>query len=131
MRRKLASLSAGSLLGVAGLLAPLTGVLDTATGVATATVDDAVQQLTGTATVLVVLDEDADVDAAAQAVASRVDLVSRYDRISVLLAEGPAEDLRALAELPGVARLQHDAPVQTFTDTSHTATRGQQLLDGR
>ncbi|MFA9446021.1 S8 family serine peptidase [Egicoccus sp. AB-alg6-2] len=137
MRRKLASLSAGSMLGVAGLLAPLTGAVDpvsgavdTITGTVTATIDDEVARLSGTATVLVILDEQADVDQLAQAVAARVQLVSRYDRISVLLAQGPADDLRALAELPGVARLEHDAPIGTFTDSSHTATRGQELLDG-
>jgi serine protease AprX len=120
------------MLGIAGLLAPLTGVVDsvTVTATATAAVDDAVARLTGTSTVLVILDEDADVDQVAASVAARVNLVSRYDRIAVLLAEGPADDLRALAEVAGVQRLEYDAPIRTFTDSSHEATGGQRLLDG-
>ena len=118
------------MLAVGALVAPILGGIGTITGTATTIVDDAVRHLTGTATVLVILDEDADVDAAAQAVDARVDLVSRYDRINVLLAQGPADALRGLADVPGVARLEHDAPIQTFTDSSHVATRGQQLLDG-
>jgi len=118
------------MLAVGALVAPILGGIGTITGTATTIVDDAVRQLTGTATVLVILDEDADVDAAAQAVDARVDLVSRYDKINVLLAQGPADALRGLADVPGVARLEHDAPIQTFTDSSHVATRGQQLLDG-
>lgn len=129
MRRTLASVSAGSLLGIAGLLAPL-GVVDTVAFGDTAVIDDAVAELTGTSTVLVILEEDADVDQVTQAVSARVDVVSRYDRIAVLLAEGPADDLRALAEVDGVQRLEYDAPIRTFTDTSHSATGGQRLLDG-
>jgi serine protease AprX len=133
VRSRLASLSAASMLGVAGLLAPLVGsggLVDDVVGGLTATVDEAVLQLTGTGSVLVIVDRDADLDAVAAAVDDRVRLVSVYERIDVLLAAGDADALRSLADIPGVERLEHDAPIRTFTESSHTATRGNELLDG-
>jgi serine protease AprX len=134
VRTKLASLSAASLLGVAGLLAPVVGgtgeLVDDVIGGLTATIDDAVQELTGHATVLVIAERGADLDAITAAASERVEVVSVYPRIDVLLAAGDADALRSLATIPGVLRLEHDAPIQTFTDTSHDATRGSELLDG-
>jgi serine protease AprX len=134
VRSKLASLSAASMLGVAGLLAPIVGgtgglVGDVVDGL-TATIDDAVLELTGHGTVLVVAERGADLDAIADEVAARTELVSIYPKIDVLLAAGDADALRSLATIPGVERLEHDAPIELFTETSHTATRGDQLLSG-
>jgi serine protease AprX len=134
VRSRLASLSTASVLGLTGLVAPLLGTGDglvgDVVGGPTASIDDAVLELTGEATVLVVAERDADLDAIAGAVAERVELVSVYPRIDVLLAAGDADALRGLAELPGVERLEHDAPIEPYTETSHTATRGAELLDG-
>jgi serine protease AprX len=132
VRSKLASLSAASLLGVTGLLAPLASgelIGDTVDGL-TATIDDAVLDLTGDGTVLVIAERGTDLDAIATEVAARVELVSIYPRIDVLLAAGDADGLRDLATIPGVLRLEHDAPIDLLTETSHTATRGAELLDG-
>jgi serine protease AprX len=132
VRSKLASLSAASMLGVAGLLAPLAGgglIGDVVDGL-TATIDDAVLSLTGDATVLVVAERGGDLDAIAAEVDDRVELVSIYPRIDVLLAAGDAAALRSLADIPGVLRLEHDAPIDLLTESSHTATRGAELLDG-
>jgi serine protease AprX len=134
VRSKLASLSAASMLGVAGLLAPLVGgtgdLVGDVVGGLTATIDDAVLELTGHGHVLVVAERGADLDAIASAVDARVELVSIYPKIDVLLAAGEADALRSLADIPGVLRLEHDAPIEVFTETSHTATRGAELLDG-
>jgi serine protease AprX len=132
VRSKLASLSAASMLGVAGLLAPLStgGLIGDVVDGLTATIDDAVLELTGDATVLVVAERDGDLDAIAAEVADRAELVSIYPRIDVLLAAGDADALRSLADIPGVLRLEHDAPIDLLTETSHTATRGAELLDG-
>jgi serine protease AprX len=134
VRTKLASLSAASLLGVAGLLAPVVGgtgelVDDVVVGL-TASIDDAVQELTGHATVLVIAERGADLDAITAAASERVEVVSVYPKIDVLLAAGDADALRSLATIAGVERLEHDAPIEVFTETSHTATRGDQLLSG-
>jgi serine protease AprX len=120
--------------GLAGLLAPIVGgtgdlVGDVVDGL-TATIDDAVQQLTGHATVLVVAERGADLDAITAAAQERAEVVSVYPRIDVLLVAGDADALRSLATVPGVQRLEHDAPIETFTETSHTATRGAELLSG-
>jgi serine protease AprX len=134
VRSRLASLSTASVLGLAGLVVPLLGTGDGAVGDivegSRASIDDAVLELTGEATVLVVAERGADLDALADAVDERVELVSVYPRIDVLLAAGDADALRGLAELPGVERLEHDAPIEPYTETSHTATRGAELLDG-
>jgi serine protease AprX len=132
VRSKLASLSAASMLGVAGLLAPLAtgGLIDDVVDGLTATIDDEVLSLTGDATVLVVAERGGDLDAIAAEVDDRVELVSIYPRIDVLLAAGDADALRGLADVPGVLRLEHDAPIEPFTESSHTATRGAELLDG-
>jgi serine protease AprX len=134
VRTRLASLSTGSVLGLAGLVAPLLGTGDglvgDVVGGLTATVDDAVLELTGEATVLVVAERGADLDAIAGTVDERVELVSVYPRIDVLLAAGDADALRGLADIPGVERLEHDAPIELYTESSHTATRGAELLDG-
>jgi serine protease AprX len=134
VRTKLASFSAASLLGVVGLLAPIVGgtgeLVDDVVGGLTATIDDAVQELTGHATVLVIAERGADLDAITAAASERAEVVSVYPKIDVLLAAGDADALRSLATIAGVERLEHDAPIEVFTETSHTATRGDQLLNG-
>jgi serine protease AprX len=132
VRSKLASLSAASMLGVAGFLAPLStgGLIGDVVDGLTATIDDEVLALTGEATVLVVAERGSDLAAIAGEVADRVELVSIYPKIDVLLAAGDADSLRSLANIPGVLRLEHDAPIDLLTESSHTATRGAELLDG-
>lgn len=53
-----------------------------------------------------------------------------YEAIGVVAVSGSSSALEQIAAAGGVARLERDAPVRLFTDTSHTATRGAELLDG-
>jgi serine protease AprX len=116
-------------LGVAGLLVPLLGgVTDPVTGTVTAVVDEGVLD-EGRA--LVHVAEDADLGGVAGALdTAGVSIHSTYDVIDVIAVTGPRTALERAAAVDGVERLERDAPIETFTDTSHTATRGAELLDG-
>ena len=66
----------------------------------------------------------------ARARALGLTLGTTYDEIDVFIARGPAEVVRELASIPQVDALEAIRPVQLSTDSSHVATRGQELLDG-
>lgn len=124
----LASLSAASLLGLASLLGPVVNTLTDTVDAAVAVIDDGVFD-SGAA--LVHVAAEADLDAVADAAAAEgLTVTSRYHAIDVFHATGTAAQLAALADDAAVTRLEYDAPVSLFTNTSHTATRGKELLDG-
>lgn len=116
-------------IGAFGLLGPLVGGITSGVGDAvTALVDDAVLS-DGRA--LVHVDEDASLGSVAGALADAgLSVRSTYDHIDVVAVHGTAAALERAAEVPGVVRLERDAPIELLTDTSHTATRGAELLDG-
>jgi serine protease AprX len=118
-------------LGVAALIAPLLGGLgavDRVTGDLAAVVDTGVLA-DGRALVHVV--DGADLDAvAADLSAAGATVRSSYEAIEVIAVGGGARVLAAVADLDGVERLERDAPIELLMDTSHTATRGAELLDG-
>lgn len=129
-----------ALAGAAALALPLlagpaaAGPLDDVTGTLdglTATVDAEVANLTGTATVLVHVADGTDLDDAV-VTAEQLGLVtsSRYPQIGVFVATGTQAQRDDLAASGVADRLEHDAPIEALTDTSHTATRGQEVLDG-
>jgi serine protease AprX len=127
--RSLASVSAASMLGLAGLLGPVVGGLTDTVDAVTSTVVDAGVLEDGRA--LVHVADDADLDAVADhAGAQGLDVTSRYHRIGVFHAAGSASALSGLADEAEVVRLEHDAPIEILTDTSHDATRGAELVAG-
>lgn len=62
--------------------------------------------------------------------AAGLDVGSRFDAIGVFRAVGTLAELRAVAALPSIEVVEAEAPVRLFTETSHQATRGQEVLDG-
>jgi serine protease AprX len=119
-------------LGVAALLAPLLGgvgsTVDEVAGTAAAVVDTGVL---GDGRALVHVDRDADLDAVVAALtATGANVRSVYEAIDVVAVQAGASVLEDVADVAGVARLERDAPVELLMDTSHTATRGAELLDG-
>lgn len=122
-------MSTATVLGLAGLLGPaLGGLVGTVDAVADPLVDDGVLDQ-GRA--LVHVEDDADLDVVAdRAAGDGLEVTSRYDAIGVFHAAGSSSRLLDLAEDDEVTRLEHDAPIEVFTDTSHDATRGAELLAG-
>jgi serine protease AprX len=59
-----------------------------------------------------------------------VTLGSAFEAIDVVHATDSSTAFKALAATGLVSWVEEDAAVTTFTETSHQATRGQQLLDG-
>jgi serine protease AprX len=116
-------------LGVAALLVPLVGGL---TGTATDTVVAAVDAgVIADGRALVHVADDADLDGvAADLVAGGLTVHSVYEAIDVVAVAGDAAALGSASAAPGVVRLERDAPIELLTETSHTATRGAELLDG-
>ncbi|MTV26643.1 S8 family serine peptidase [Nitriliruptoraceae bacterium ZYF776] len=114
--------------GLAGLLIPLLGPVTDTLDTVLATIDPGV--LTeGRA--LVHVADDADLDAAVAAIdAAGAGVRSTYDAIDVVAVTGSRAALERVAAADEVARLERDAPIELFTATSHTATRGAELLDG-
>lgn len=127
MKRVLLTASSTVVLGIGGLFGPaLVGLTDT---LDVGAVVDAPVLADGRA--LVHVDDDADLDGVADAAADAgLVVTSRYEAIGVFHAAGASDALERLAEHPEVVRLEHDRPIELFTDTSHTATRSVELLDG-
>lgn len=59
-----------------------------------------------------------------------VKIGTRYDAIKVFVAYGNLAALQALATAPEIEALEANSKIDLFTDTSHKATRGQEVLDG-
>ena len=129
VKRLLLSTSTTAVLAIGGLLGPLVvGVTDTLDAAAGAVIDDAVLS-DGRA--LVHVADDADLHAvAADAADAGLVVTSRYEAIGVFHAAGSAGDLERLGSHPDVVWLEHDRPIEILTDSSHTATRGVELLAG-
>jgi serine protease AprX len=116
-------------LGVAALLTPLLGGLaGSVTDTVGAVIDDAV---ISDGRALVHVAEDADLEGvAADLAAAGLTVRSTYGSIDVVAVAGSAAALERAAAVDGVTWLEQDAPIELLTATSHTATRGAELLDG-
>ena len=61
---------------------------------------------------------------------SGLDIGTRYDVINVFVAYGTPDEFRAVAGHGTIEALEANRKLRTFTETSHIATRGQEVLDG-
>jgi serine protease AprX len=129
VKQLLLTTSTTAMLSIAGLLGPLVPwVGDSLDGVVSAVIDEAVL---AEGRALVHVEDDADLDEVAEAAAGTgLVVTSRYHAIGVLHAAGSARELERLADHPDVSWLERDHPIEVFTDSSHTATRGVELLAG-
>lgn len=94
-------------------------------------VDDAILAASGQTSAIVHVAPDADLDAVHQrATAAGLLARTRWPRIDAFVADGPAELFARFASDPDVVRLEHNAELRVFTETSHQATHSQDLLDG-
>ncbi len=59
-----------------------------------------------------------------------LDLGTRYGAIKVFVAYGDAQAFKKLASAPAIEAIEANRKLELFTETSHTATRGQDVLDG-
>ena len=59
-----------------------------------------------------------------------LDLANTFPNVGVISAVGPGVAFEALALTGLVERVEYDEPYAYFTETSHLATRGQDVLDG-
>ncbi|MGH8791961.1 MAG: S8 family peptidase [Stackebrandtia sp.] len=72
-----------------------------------------------------------DLDAArAAASAAGLTALTDLERIGVAVALGTPDQVRAVAEEPGVSYVEGDRPLDFTLDTSHEATRGAEAIDG-
>jgi serine protease AprX len=53
-----------------------------------------------------------------------------FEAIGVVHATGTSAGFKSIAKTGAVTWVEEDAAISTFTETSHTATRGQEVLDG-
>ncbi len=118
-----------SIVGVVGLLGSLLGgATGTVTDLADALIDDGVL---AEGRALVHVDEDASLGTVAGALADAgVTVRSTYEAIDVVAVAGTPDALERAAGVADVVRLERDAEIELLTATSHTATRGAELLDG-
>ena len=61
---------------------------------------------------------------------AEVDPAQRYPEIEVFVAIGEADGFRALALSPAIEWIEADRPMHLFTDSSHVATRSEDLYRG-
>jgi serine protease AprX len=59
-----------------------------------------------------------------------LDVGTRYEAIDVFVAYGTAAGFKGLASDPAVEAIEANRHLRYFTDTSHTATRGNEVLQG-
>jgi serine protease AprX len=59
-----------------------------------------------------------------------LDIGTRYGPINVFMAYGTADQFKALAGDPVIEAIEANRRLSYFTDTSHRATRGKNVLDG-
>ena len=129
MRRPLATLLTVAALTAAAAGPASAGLLGTPE--APAPVDTAVLDAGADASALLHLAEGTSVSALRVAALSHgIALGSVFEQIDVVHATGTAAGFTALAASGLVTWVEHDAPITTFAETSHQATRGQQVLDG-
>lgn len=118
-----------TMFGVAALIAPLLGGLTGAVSDTLAAVVDRGVLSEGRA--LVHVADGADLDAVTEALTTAgAQVRSVYDAIDVVAVSGDRPALERVAAVGEVERLERDAPIELFTASSHTATRGAELLDG-
>ena len=129
MRRSLATLLSVAALTAAAAGPASAGLLGTPDD--PAPIDAAVLEAAGPASALLHLADGASVtQLRAAALTNGVALGSVFEAIDVVHATGPVAGFEALAESGLVSWVEHDAAITTFTETSHQATRGQEVLDG-
>ena len=111
--------------------APATGLLSARGLLGSAEVDPQVASATGATSALLHLADDTAVSALADT-ASALGLAvgSYFEALRILHVTGDAALIRTLATGGLVERIEHDAPLTYLTDSSHEATRGQEVLDG-
>lgn len=127
-RRLAAALTAALLLALPA--GPASGLLSVKNALGPVAIDQEVPA-SGTTSALLHLADGTGVAAltdAARAVGLQVG--SYFEALRVLHVTGDAALIRSLAVGGLVERIEHDAPLQYFTDSSHEATRGQEVLDG-
>ena len=59
-----------------------------------------------------------------------LEIGTRYDRIKVFVAYGTPAEFTAVAANDAIEALEANRRLELFTETSHKATRGQEVLDG-
>jgi serine protease AprX len=114
-------------LALAFALVPASG----ASGADAAPVDPLIDEIAVHQGAFVHVRPGASVDAAqAAAGAAGATLGTTYPEIGVFMAYGTADVFHAVALSPAVEWIEANQVLEFFTDTSHQATRGQDVLDG-
>ena len=122
-------LVAGSL--IAGSLPVGVGMARTQTPAQNAFVDRPLRDAQGRVSALVHVKEGVPLqDGLLAAHRAGAQLGSRYEAINVFVAYGTSDVFRTLARSPLIEALEANRRLRTFTETSHVATRGQEVLEG-
>jgi len=93
-------------------------------------IDPAIFVAEGRTSVLVHTDEATLEAALAAARRAGMETGTTYDPIDVFIAYGDHDEIEALARDRAVSYIEANAPVELLTDTSHQATRGENVLAG-
>jgi serine protease AprX len=111
--------------------APATGLLSSKNLLTTAEVDQQIADASGDTSALLHLADGVLVTTVIDTVdALGLQAGSYFEALHILHVTGDAALIRSLAVGGLVDRIEYDAPLQYFTDSSHEATRGQEVLDG-
>lgn len=128
-RRLAASLVAALVLALPA--APATGLLSVGALLPSADIDTEIADATGPTSALLHLADGAGADAVADAASALgLQVGSYFEALRILHVHGDAALLRTLTASGLLERIEYDAPLEYLTDSSHEATRGQQVLDG-
>ncbi|MDQ3939811.1 MAG: S8 family serine peptidase, partial [Actinomycetota bacterium] len=125
IRTRCAAVAAGLLITTSLQVAPASARS------AKAPIDEAIRNATGRTSALVHVTPSEDLGAGVDAAAyAGLEIGTRYDAINVFVAYGSASEFGDLAALPAVEYIEANARIELLTETSHRATRGQNVLDG-
>ena len=96
-----------------------------------APIDRAVLEAQGRTSALVHVRADAALEhAIAEARSIGLDVGTVYERIHVFVAYGSPSSFRGLTRSPDIEAVEANSRIRFFTNSSHRATRGQDVLDG-
>jgi serine protease AprX len=119
------------ILALLASLAASIGPAASAGDVRRAAVDEGILDRAGRQSVLVHVRPGAPIAAGLEAArGAGADLGTTYPEIGVFVAYGEASNFDALAGSPAIEYLEANRELTLLTDTSHVATRGQEVLDG-
>ena len=112
------------------LVASVVSIAPTATAGTTAPIEPSILRADGLTSAFIHAHPGRMGEAMAAAESNGIDIAQRYETIDVFVAIGTSERFRSIATSPAVEWIEANRPIYVTTDSSHAATRSEDLYKG-